>query len=1069
MAHRWSGNPYLRLSPMERLTDDDWAALSDGDKNDIREATHRLYDRGVKRGEEEVAQRAKALLDRFGGRSAEHEAARQQSIDDARRSLARTRADMGKPAVGVKAPGASDEDRKIAEAESRVAVTRDRLARAQSTFDRASHDPKADALAEHFPLGVGGSGGGRQGSTDAQLRRYVEARQSRDAAQSQHVRAEAQLKELTARRSAAGKYDRSTVSAGDAIKVDGSWWRVQKANEKTVQVDAGPGMDVKYRWDRVTDHRPAKALAEQKPVPASAPARALEVHNPVGDPKQRAAYMREHANMTRDQFNVLDPAKKDEHLTNLRTIVASEDRRTRAFRDSMGSLVRGGEAEHVAGARSQLSHLTRPEVQLDDRSPAAVVARIRTATNEAGVRAALRGNRAKAPTKAELEAIAREGGWHSALSSGLTSDKMTQRIMDEAAAHHRSAAAVLGRMSDRDWQRLEEDHAKLSPKLRRELVARLDEGSKTAESDAVRQRAAALRDKLSAPKAAGRAKAPVPGGAEQLRPNDAHEFTMPAERSSRPVQAGDRVKHGTSTGKVLRLERKYGIDGAVVTTDGELKYPNWMPLAQIHVKPAEEDAKKLAAEAAAVREQQARNAVEREAAQAAAAEQTVRAAAARQALAGTPALQLRSQGKKGDLAILETETSSFTVGRGHERQKEFSLVRVAGTNRAGVPTSYHNLRYGDPKPGDQPIKVQPRYAYQHSFHVIPPGSVNEQGAIEAARANRWHVDRPADDRNSGKPFESLDEARVAFAPHVTPTAVLESTGPIKAKPAGKDWEKVPSLIPRPRRGSGGLAPKAPDEVSYAEPTGLAPGAKVAWTHHHENGTTSQRTGRVWDAAPGTNSAWVVPDERKPGDPYSAIVVKPEGRGGKLVSHDSTNHITGNLAHAAAEQAHIHRYGPKPMPFTPASIEEHIKESASELGVPSGLTHQYGMTRSDNNTLEQLLRGFNRNTPAEHRTTPMEAVQRLRDAAALYNRNVVEADARSFGNLDDRYRNWQDMAKLYTKIADRIEADWNGRVARARTQGLANKSTMGTAEFTKVLRTAELVWMSRTGQLLAMSA
>jgi hypothetical protein len=888
----------------------------------------------------------------------------------------------------------------------------------------------------------------------------------------------------------------------------------------------------------------------------------------VGDPKQRAAYMREHANMTRDQFNALDQAKKDEHLTNLRTIVASEDRRTRAFRDSMGSLVRGGEAEHVAGARSQLGNLTRPEVQLDDRSPSAVVARMRAATDEAGVRAALRGNRAKAPTKADLEAIASEGGWHSALSSGLTSDKMTQRIMDEAAAHHRTPAAVLGRMNDRDWQRLEEDHAKLSPKLQRELVARLDEGSKTAESDAVRQRAAALRDKLSAPKTRGRVETPAattPSIAEMQAAAQARVAATRADQEARGIRmaspalqsvvaerrrrakpnqdwdlghtggnyrAGDppnaiRSRGGTldhqpasavvtdnpdgsfhyrihhdENGHVLEegdgnlqhvMERSDRIfssqrgEGMARTSGKQARYEvretsgKAGPIHEVH-QINEDGSQRLvsqhatrgraedkAAELTALEEKRLDRDAQAQGITRPAREPKVEATPQPTAPAGTPALRLQTRGKKGDLAILETETSSFTVGRGHERQKEFSLVRVAGTNRDGTPTSYHNLRYGDPKPGDQPIKVQSRYAHQHSFHVIPPGSVNEQGAIEAARANRWHVDRPADDRNSGKPFESLDEARVALAPHVTPTAVLESTGPIKAKPAGKDWEKIPSLIPKPRRGSGGLGSKAPAEVNYTEPTGLAPGAKVAWTHHHEDGTTSQRTGRVWDAAPGTNSAWVVPDERKPTDPYSAIVVKPEGRGGKLVSHDSTHHTTGSLAHAAAEQAHTHRYGPKPMPFTPASIEQHIEESASELGVPSGLTHQYGMTRSDNNTLEQLLRGFNRNTPAEHRTTPVEAAQRLRTAADLYNRNVAEADEREYGNLDNRYRNWQDMAKLYTKIADRIEADWNERVARARAQGSANKSAMTGAEFTRVLRTAELVWMSRTGQLLAMSA
>lgn len=160
--------------------------------------------------------------------------------------------------------GTPDLGRQIAEAEARVKTTRERLAKAEAAFDAASRDPKAEALGEFFPVGTGGSGGGRRGSSDAQLRRYVEARQALDAAKSQHVRAEARLRELTARRdaAAAGGFGRDTVRAGDAIKVKGRWERVQKANDKTVQIDAGPGMEVRYRWDQVTDHRPAAAPAK---------------------------------------------------------------------------------------------------------------------------------------------------------------------------------------------------------------------------------------------------------------------------------------------------------------------------------------------------------------------------------------------------------------------------------------------------------------------------------------------------------------------------------------------------------------------------------------------------------------------------------------------------------------------------------------------------------------------------------------------------------------------------------------------------------------------------------------
>ena len=161
-------------------------------------------------------------------------------------------------------------DRQIKDAESRAKTMQDRLARAQRAYDAAMRDPKADALGEFFPLGVGGSGGGRRGSTDAQLRRAGEASRALDAARGQNARAEARLKELTARREAAGKFSQGTVSAGDAVKVDGQWWRVKKANPKTVQIDAGPGFDVKYPWGRVTDHRSQSELvAARRPKPAA--------------------------------------------------------------------------------------------------------------------------------------------------------------------------------------------------------------------------------------------------------------------------------------------------------------------------------------------------------------------------------------------------------------------------------------------------------------------------------------------------------------------------------------------------------------------------------------------------------------------------------------------------------------------------------------------------------------------------------------------------------------------------------------------------------------------------------
>lgn len=248
-----------RAELYDRLTREQFDLLPPQRQAEIRADVHEIADSGA----------TKTIRDSMGSRVSGVEA---DHVTVARRLRSRFGQPVEKPAVPAPIPvgpepeTTPDLDRRIVEAEARVKTTRERLARAQAAFDAAGRDPRADALREHFPLGTGGSGGGRRGSSDAQLRRYVEARKARDAAQSQNIRAEAKLKELTARRGAAGKYSRDTVKAGDAIKVKGSWERVLKANPKTVQIDAGRGMEVKYRWDQVTDHRPAGA----KPALAAA-------------------------------------------------------------------------------------------------------------------------------------------------------------------------------------------------------------------------------------------------------------------------------------------------------------------------------------------------------------------------------------------------------------------------------------------------------------------------------------------------------------------------------------------------------------------------------------------------------------------------------------------------------------------------------------------------------------------------------------------------------------------------------------------------------------------------------
>jgi hypothetical protein len=152
-------------------------------------------------------------------------------------------------------------DRRITEADVRVTAARERLAKAQARVDAATGQTAEErGLAEYFPLGVGGGGGGRKGATDARLAKAAQAFRDRDRAQVDVRVAEMRAARLRDERDAAGKYGPDSVKPGDAIKVKGTWERVLKANDKTVQVDAGRGLDVRYRWDQVTDHRSAESV-----------------------------------------------------------------------------------------------------------------------------------------------------------------------------------------------------------------------------------------------------------------------------------------------------------------------------------------------------------------------------------------------------------------------------------------------------------------------------------------------------------------------------------------------------------------------------------------------------------------------------------------------------------------------------------------------------------------------------------------------------------------------------------------------------------------------------------------
>jgi len=111
-----------------------------------------------------------------------------------------------------------------------------------------------------------------------------------------------------------------------------------------------------------------------------------------------------------------------------------------------------------------------------------------------------------------------------------------------------------------------------------------------------------------------------------------------------------------------------------------------------------------------------------------------------------------------------------------------------------------------------------------------------------------------------------------------------------------------------------------------------PGDRITWMHYHLDGTATERTGTVWDAAPPVRMRelhtgdsiqvawWVVPDEALPTDAYHCIAVGKAGRekpahgrwldgiggawvtGGTLYSSDYVGSAPGWLTNRAARVA-----------------------------------------------------------------------------------------------------------------------------------------------------------------------
>lgn len=77
----------------------------------------------------------------------------------------------------------------------------------------------------------------------------------------EHLRADLaywrQVREQQIADGTATNYGRETVRKGDAVKIGGTWHRVERANAKTVAVPSGYGWTNNAPWHQVTDHRPA--------------------------------------------------------------------------------------------------------------------------------------------------------------------------------------------------------------------------------------------------------------------------------------------------------------------------------------------------------------------------------------------------------------------------------------------------------------------------------------------------------------------------------------------------------------------------------------------------------------------------------------------------------------------------------------------------------------------------------------------------------------------------------------------------------------------------------------------
>jgi 8-oxo-dGTP pyrophosphatase MutT (NUDIX family) len=147
---------------------------------------------------------------------------------------------------------------------------------------------------------------------------------------------------------------------------------------------------------------------------------------------KRSAYTRKYNKMTREEFDTLPENEREDILFNLRRIEEINDPYT--FRDSMGSLVRGGTHPHTAEARRSIKRFTEakraPEVKL---TPEQVADRILALDPTDKDHDRLVANLLRGRGKPELQRIgakmpSEDFGGH------LTIDKMQQRILRASKA-----------------------------------------------------------------------------------------------------------------------------------------------------------------------------------------------------------------------------------------------------------------------------------------------------------------------------------------------------------------------------------------------------------------------------------------------------------------------------------------------------------------------------------------------------------------------------------------------------------------------------------------------------------